>query len=213
MKNVRIFYKKTALLKFVSHLDMTRFMARALRKTDIPVWYTEGYNSHLYLTFALPLSLGFESTYEVMDIKITDDNYPLDKIKEKLSYVMPSYLQIISVAEPVSKVGDIAFAEYEITFDRNVSKELTEFLKQDKIICQKRNKKKQTVDIDVAEKIAGFTLSDIGDTVLKLCLPAGGGDNLNPSIILDAFKVKSEIEFNFSVIRTKLMDRKMNIFE
>ncbi len=61
MKNVRVFYSKKGRMKFISHLDMNRFMTRMILKSGLPVWYTEGFNPRPYLTFALPLSLGFES--------------------------------------------------------------------------------------------------------------------------------------------------------
>ncbi|MBQ8303735.1 MAG: DUF2344 domain-containing protein, partial [Clostridia bacterium] len=61
MKNVRLIYEKKDRMRFVSHLDMTRFMSRMIQKSKVPVWYTEGFNKHIYVTFALPLSLGFES--------------------------------------------------------------------------------------------------------------------------------------------------------
>ena len=44
-------------MKFISHLDMQRFMIRMIRRSGIPVWYSEGFNPHPYITFALPLSL------------------------------------------------------------------------------------------------------------------------------------------------------------
>ena len=65
MKTVRVFFKKLGRMKFISHLDMTRFMSRLITKANIPVWYTEGFNQHLYMNFAVPLSLGFEGLYEV----------------------------------------------------------------------------------------------------------------------------------------------------
>ena len=68
LRNVRIFYEKKGRMKFVSHLDMNRFMSRLIAKSKIPVWYTEGFNSHIYINFALPLSLGFESDYEVLNV-------------------------------------------------------------------------------------------------------------------------------------------------
>ena len=61
MRNVRLFYKKLGNMKFVSHLDMSRFIIKVIRMSKIPVWYSEGFNPHPYITFALPLSLGFES--------------------------------------------------------------------------------------------------------------------------------------------------------
>ena len=38
MKNVRIYFKKTDRMKFVSHLDMTRVMSRLIKKSGIPIW-------------------------------------------------------------------------------------------------------------------------------------------------------------------------------
>ena len=118
-------------MKFVSHLDMNRFMIRAIRRTKIPVWYTEGFNCHAYVTFALPLSLGFQSEYEIMDFKVTDDNYSLESVKSELAAVMPEYIEIFAVAEPCLKAGKIAFATFDITFlsEANATlKTLKEFL-------------------------------------------------------------------------------------
>ena len=45
-------------------------MQRSLRRAGIPLWYTEGFNRHPYVTFAAPLSLGFEGLQETMDIRL-----------------------------------------------------------------------------------------------------------------------------------------------
>ena len=78
MKNVRIFYRKKGRMKFVSHLDMNRFMSRIINKAKVPVWFTEGFNRHLYLNLAVPLSLGYEGLYEGMDVKTEDENCDLN---------------------------------------------------------------------------------------------------------------------------------------
>ena len=70
MKEIRIRFKKTGRAKFISHLDLTRTMIRAVRRAGIPVWYTEGFNRHPYVTFAAPLSLGFEGLNECMDTRL-----------------------------------------------------------------------------------------------------------------------------------------------
>ena len=59
MKLVRIFFEKRDRARYISHLDITRCLSRAFARTDIPVWYTEGFNPRIYMTFALPLSLGY----------------------------------------------------------------------------------------------------------------------------------------------------------
>ena len=88
MKSVRIMFSKTGRAKYVSHLDLVRAMTRAVRRADIPLWYTEGFNRHPYLTFASPLSLGYEGLRETMDIRMADD-FPYDELAARLNAVLP----------------------------------------------------------------------------------------------------------------------------
>ena len=57
MKTVRVFFAKEGRLKYISHLDVTRCLARVFKRSRLPIWYTQGFNPHAYLTFALPLPL------------------------------------------------------------------------------------------------------------------------------------------------------------
>ena len=100
MKNVRIFYTKTDRMKFVSHLDMNRLMSRIIMRADIPVWYTEGFNQRIYINYAVPLSLGFEGLYEIIDIRLTDDNYPLDTLPQRLNGVSVPGIELYARQSP-----------------------------------------------------------------------------------------------------------------
>ena len=73
MHNIRVFYNKTQRAKYISHLDINRCMQRALKRSGLPVWYTEGFHTHIYVTFALPTPLGFESMYEAMDFRLIEE--------------------------------------------------------------------------------------------------------------------------------------------
>ena len=88
MKTVRIWFRKIGAAKYISHLDLNRCMARAMRRAAIPAWVTEGFNPHLFLTFALPLSLGQEGLDESMDIKLPDD-FPIETLPDRLNAVLP----------------------------------------------------------------------------------------------------------------------------
>ena len=46
----RAFYQKFERAKYISHLDLYRAVQRTFQRADIPVWFTEGYNPHIYLT-------------------------------------------------------------------------------------------------------------------------------------------------------------------
>lgn len=203
-------------MKFISHLDMMRFMSRLIRRADLPVWYTEGFNPHLYMTFALPLSLGFESDYEVVDIRLLDDGYPLDTLCEKLNSVCPPYIHFLDAKEPVLKTGDVALAKFVIAFDDGgkIFEKLNAFLNKDSIKVLKKTKKGREKEIEIADKIKDFSLEKHEEnTVLKITLPAGSVENLNPELFLNKFFEENGEKYFYSINRTAIFDGKGNLFK
>lgn len=203
-------------MRFVSHLDMTRFMTRIIRRAELPVWYTEGFNPHLYLTFALPLSLGMKSDYEVCDIRLTDDSYPLDKICDALNAVSPEYIHFFKACEPIKKAGKIGFAEFSIIFDDGgaLKEPLCKFLSRDSITVEKKTKRGELKQLEVANKIKSFSLcSDGENTRLSITLPAGSEDNLNPELLLSAFFESGNNYYCYITTRKAIFDGEMNLFE
>lgn len=187
MKNVRIFYTKTGRMKFVSHLDMNRLMTRVIRKAGIPVWYTEGFNRHIYINYAVPLSLGFEGVYEIMDIRLIDDGFSFEDLLKSLNAAAPEGIEFLRADTPVLPTKDIFFAEYELTFDPEnapLYKKLKEFLSKESVICQKKDKKGRIKEFDIIPKIKRAEF--LSDKAL-LVLAAGNEGNLNPSLVLNAF--------------------------
>ena len=72
-ESIRIKFRKTGRLRYISHLDLDRTVRTALVRTKIPIWYTEGFNPHAKMVFAQPLPLFAESECEYLDIKITEE--------------------------------------------------------------------------------------------------------------------------------------------
>ncbi len=75
-------------LRFVSHRDMLLVFERALRRADLRVSHTEGFNPRPRLTFAQALPLGVESMDEVVDIDLVDDLEPA-QVQERLPAALP----------------------------------------------------------------------------------------------------------------------------
>ena len=115
METVRAFFSKTGRLKYISHLDLMRTVSRVFNRCGLPIWHTQGFNPRPYLTFALPLSLGFDSTVESFDFRLTEP-VSFDEIRDKLNRKLPPDLRILRVAEPRMKPGAIAWADYSMTF-------------------------------------------------------------------------------------------------
>ena len=200
-------------MKFVSHLDMNRFMIRMVRMSGIPVWYSEGFNPHPYITFALPLSLGFDSEYEVMDIRLDDDLYDNTLVYTKLKSLMPEGIEFFGVGDPMMKAGDVAFASFKLEFDnlKCFEAQLIEFLNSDTIIAEKKTKKGKMKEIDLKEFIKSF---DVCDNTVELILAAGGSNNLNPKLLIDTFADKYNLQLPpYSVSRTMLYNEALQEFK
>ncbi len=214
MKNVRLFYKKGDRMRFISHLDMTRFMARIIRRAGLPVWYTEGFNPHLYMTFALPLSLGMSSEYNAVDIRLLDDEYDIAALPDTLNAVCPPYIKFFDAKDPVKKAGDVAFAEFKIAFDDGgeIKNSLEAFLKSDSITVLKKTKKGVIKELEIADKIAAFSFESNGNTELKITLPAGSVENLNPELILTAFFEQNGSYYCYDITRTAILDGDKKLF-
>lgn len=200
-------------MKFISHLDMNRFMIKMVRRSKIPVWYSEGFNPHPYITFALPLSLGFESEYEVMDVRLDDDSFSDEETYNALKKCMPDGIVFFDFGCPQMKTGQIAYASFKITFDEDISNFinlLNDFLSSSVINAEKKTKKGLIKIINLKEYINKFSIDNNG---VNLILSAGS-NNLNPKLILDTFTTKYNIKLpSYSVTRTMLFDGQMNEFK
>ena len=111
---VRATFEKCGRAKYISHLDLNRCMLRTFRRSRLPIWYTEGFNPHPYYSFALALSLGFESSCEILDFNLNED-IPFDEIRDRLNAVMPEGMRIVKVAEQKQKITAITEAEYSFS--------------------------------------------------------------------------------------------------
>lgn len=201
-------------MKFLSQLDMNRLMTRVIRKSGLPVWYTEGFNQHIYINYAVPLSLGFEGLYEIMDIRLTDDEPAPENIVKQLNSAAPDGIKFLRAAEPVKPTVEIAFAEYELVFSNEgdgIYKDLREFLSQKSVVCLKKDKKGRLKEFDIIPKIKKTEISENG---ARLILSAGNEGNLNPSLLLSAFFENTGREPVFcKVKRLMLFDGELKPFE
>lgn len=204
MQRVRATFEKKGRAKYISHLDLNRCMLRTFRRSGLPIWYTEGFHSHPYYSFALALSLGFESSCEILDFNLNED-IPFDEIKERLNAVMPEGMQIIKVADQKQKITAIAKAEYSFSLTTDDTDGLfsavQELIEQPQILIEKKTKKgMKEVDIKPDMEIVSCEKTDNSvDMVMRL--PAGTQTNYNPSLFIEALKRTTDINFDAEKIR------------
>ena len=218
MKNVRIWFQKCMECRYISHLDLNRTMLRALHKSKIPIWHTEGFNPHPFATFPLPLSLGFRGVNECMDVKLEDDDYSFEEIITKLNACLPRGIRVFDVTEAVMKAGKIAYASFTVKLSEEktpssaICSELEALLSQDEILIEKKSKKGfKTVDIKPA--VQSYEISERFDFAqLDIMLSAGSTDNVNPNLLVTALQNKTGAEYEADITRNDLYNAEKEPF-
>ncbi|MBR1528206.1 MAG: TIGR03936 family radical SAM-associated protein [Oscillospiraceae bacterium] len=216
MKDYRIIFEKKGISKYISHLDLNRCMIRAIRRSGLPAWYTEGFHPHLYLMFPLALSLGTESICEVMDFRLTEE-LPPEEILEKLNSALPDGLHAVSVGEPHMQATDITAAEYLVKLSApeipDLKSVLENFLNQPEILIQKKTKKGlKEIDIKPMLTIKNIDMQE-QNLFLTAILPAGNDGNLNINVLTDAFQNYADKPiFIKSACRTKIFSENYQDF-
>lgn len=215
MREVRLRFSKTGRLKYISHLDINRAMGRAFKRAEIPLWYTEGFNPHPYMSFSLPLSLGVESLCESVDIRLID-NITNEEIKKRMNAVLPADLKIIDVYDNFRDNSEIVYSDYVYKFqfvdNEKALGKISLLLSADEIMALKKGKqgrKKVLKETNIKPFIDKYNLSIRDDIIiLNIRLLAGGEKNLNPSLLFDTIIRLIDMDFEWkSIARISLLDK------
>jgi len=114
----RIVYQKGAEMRFTSHLDLMRSWERSLRRSELPLAFTQGHHPHLKMSFGPPLPLGYRSRAEVFDLEFSRP--PAVDLAERLNAVLADGLRVLAyrpiLFKTPSLMSELGGASYRIGF-------------------------------------------------------------------------------------------------
>ncbi|MGN0643500.1 TIGR03936 family radical SAM-associated protein [Gemmiger sp.] len=207
MITVRIRFHKVGEAAYISLLDLQRVFHRILKRSGLPVYYTQGFNPHIYLSFACPLSLGQESICECCEVKTEAENQDFSRWREALQPLMPRGIEITWIGPAVNKVGEIDHAGYTVTVPASAAPALEEYNAASSAPVLKKSKRGKK-ELDLKEYLPHLDYSPCEEGLqFSFTLPCGSGEapNLNPALLLGYLQQKSEIPpWLCSVMRTQL---------
>lgn len=193
-------------------------MLRALHKSKLPIWHTEGFNPHPFATFPLPLSLGFRGVNECMDVRLEDEAFPFEEIVSRLNACLPRGIRVFRVTDAVMKAGKVAFASFTLrvaldnTPSSAVCAQLKALLERDRIEIEKQSKKGWKT-VDIKPGVRSYTVEERFDCAcLHIVLSAGSSDNVNPNLLIGALEQETGAEYAVDVTRNDLYNAEMEPF-
>lgn len=196
MRTIRVRFSKGGPALYVSHLDLSKVMMRAVVRSGLPIYYTEGFNPIPKMVFATPLSLGCGGDAEILDLRLMQD-VSNEKIKARLSDVMPAGIEIHDVYTAKTKPSDAAYAENEITWVHGCYTDETcaaieEYFRHP-VIMMKKSKSGEK-EVDVTDFVRSLTARIENDCLIVNAVCNANQENyLNPSYIVTAIDQKFHV--------------------
>jgi len=181
---------------YISHLDLAKTMMRAVVRSGLPVYYTEGFNPIPKLVFGTPLSVGCGGEEEILDLRMMK-SLPNAEIFEKLAAVMPNGIEILRVYEQKGKLSDIKWAENVIDYrgisaDCELCAKIEDMFTRPVIMMKRSKSGEKETDITTLVKSVRAEVID-GNLKVTAVTSADSEKYLNPEYIAKAIEEKLAI--------------------
>ena len=172
----RIVFQKSSEMRFTSHLDLMRTWERSLRRSRLPLAYTQGHHPHLKMSFGPPLPLGYRSRAEVFDLEFSQP--PGADLAERLNAVLPAGVSVLAfrpiLFKTPSLMSELEGASYRVRFPDvflaeaaltgpalrdTLTTRIVELLRQEHVIVR-RSSEGQSREFDARSSIASVEPGD-----------------------------------------------------
>lgn len=215
---VRVKFNKAGAMKFIGHLDVMRYFQKAIRRAEIDIQYSQGYNPHQQMSFASPLGVGLTSDAEYVDLVLGECGTS-EEMLNRLNAVMVEGFTVTKfnqvLDENKNAMSIVAAADYLVSLRDGYSfaKEIdfkeafTAFMNQEEISILKKSKKSERV-VDIKPWIYGYSFelekfyeNSVADryengNAVMMKLSNGSVNNLKPELVMEAFCNSLGEEFN-----------------
>lgn len=190
-------------MRFISHHDLMRLLERALRRAELPIKMTQGFNPRLRMSFPLALALGIEGLEEIVELELSQWLSP-QTLVEHLKAQLPEGLDITSaevIAPSSSRVKEIVYQiqlHNSQTIDAEKIEELLN-LKECWILRERDGKKKA---VNLRPSVLSVSLKD-GCLEIRFKVLQEG--TARPEEVLEALGLKPPFHTNFKIARVKVL--------
>lgn len=204
-------FSKQGGIRFISHLDLLRVFQRVFRRSGLQLSYSNGFNPHAKIGFAMPLSLGFETKGDYLEFE-TEIPYEQQEIVDILNAHVPPGLKALrcgTLKETGRQAAAAALCNAEYTAEYRgeqesavlaaISDALEPFLAQEAVLSVKYSKKKRKdVETDIRPNIHSLSVIHEKKLLLTMMLGAGNSGSLNPQILMKEFCAFCGLEYEES---------------
>jgi radical SAM-linked protein len=216
----RLLFEKTGNAVWISHLDLMRLFQRGFKRAGLPLTHTQGFNPRPSVSIALPLSVGVESTCELLDFELDGETVECNEILERLNQVLVPGVRVLAVYDNGKKLKELSFLhstvalEYDNGIPEDAHKALEDLFSAESLIVQKKGKN-GVQDQDIIPMIRELKVIAAGEGTLLLdCVICCQNPALNPMQLVAAVeRYLPAMQPDFAKCRRiEIFDLNMNVF-
>ena len=191
MSKLRLLFEKQGTACYISHLDLMRTFQRLFLRAGIFLKHSNGFHPHPIISIVLPLPVGQSSCCELLDFEI-EQAVDLAALSALLNAGCPEGLRVLRAYEAVRPVKDLAFvqAEMDLIYDRGVPEgacaALRDLFSRQELMIQKKNKRKELVDVNVRPLLRQITFARQEGRVHVQAVVSAENPGLNPALLASA---------------------------
>lgn len=185
----RLLFEKKGSAVWISHLDLMRVFQRAFKRAGLPLKHTQGFNPRPSVSIALPLSVGVESSCELLDFDLYGESVALKNIRDRLNNVLVEGVRVLDVYEDGRKIRDLSLLrctvilEYDNGFPADTEERIRSLFAADSVIVPKKTKS-GVQDQNIIPMIQSLEVKEAGDRCMDIeALICCQNPTLNPAQI------------------------------
>ncbi len=201
-----ITFGKLGALKYTSNLDLAKIWERVLRRANLPILYSKGFNTRPKIQLASALPLGITSESEFLDVSLKE-MILLDGLIEQIEAVSPAGLRVYAIAEasihsPALQTL-VRSAEYRFHFENAVDHDLLQTqidsLMSSAAMIRSEERKGRKGSFDLRPLIYHLRIDASNDLIAHLA--SGERGNFRPDDLLTELNLQDQ---HCSIHRLKL---------
>ena len=125
-RTYRLAFTKMGRMRFLSHLDISTTLLRALARSRLPILFSEGFHPHPKISFAFATPVGMESREEYADIQSEAIQDNPDELRQRINACLPEGMEVTSLTALPPNASSLADAIRGFSFSVNLPEAYTE---------------------------------------------------------------------------------------
>ncbi|MDD4752827.1 MAG: TIGR03936 family radical SAM-associated protein [Desulfitobacteriaceae bacterium] len=187
-------------MRFLSHLDILRIVGKTLRRAEIPVAFSQGFNPHPLIAFGPPRPVGMASRAEYFDVELKEHMNPLE-FQERFQEQCPGGLLIRKTGEiprgtgALNAVINCATYLLKVEYSPLLTKEelnnrVKDIFNKEEIIIF-RHSPKGTKQYDIRPGVWQLSASPLENgAVVEMEIMTGSSGNVKPGEVADSLGIR-----------------------